>query len=245
MSVTENIVRTTYDTGNVGTLDATVLVGVPAGSRVIIAVNAPVSGAVTAWAVTDSKGNTYTVRSTENTTPVNWQLALADSTLTTGLVPGDTITVAVTGANPAKWIIHAIAANDTPTFDRTAANHGAGQFASATTDMPAQAQQLVVTVVGFTDADGSTTYTDAQNTTLAKGTASPASLPRSMVLGYGYKTVREARTFSGNMIPPPGWGAIVGVYNRATAPPVVPVACYIYVDATTSVALTDPVWFTG
>lgn len=216
MAVTADILRYTHDTTNVTSVTVPVLVAVAAGARLVVAIDAPVTGSVTSFTITDSKANTYTVRSTQNAASINYQLALADSVLTTALATTDTVTITVAGASPAKWCVNAISVDNLSGYDTQATASGSSTTPnSGPTAVAAQDTELVVGVVGYPDAGSAVTFTpDGGLSALAKVTSSPASAPRSMVLCYGYVSAAGTRTFSGTLSASNPWGAIVGAYKQ-------------------------------
>jgi hypothetical protein len=239
MTVTDEVVRYTKDTGNVSSVTVNVDKNVAVGSTVILVCNHPVTGTVTGWTVTDTKGNTYTKRGSNQATPLNYQVVLFDSKLTTALVGGtDTITIAVTGASPAKWCVQAIAANDLDVFDKGNNGSGTGTALSvAALSVAAQNAQLEVGVFAWTDAVGAVNMTGGTGyTTVPKTTASPASTGRSMQLEYQYVNAAGTRNASGTLDSSQGWGGVMAAYNQKIAS--TPIA-YLF-DGSTSTPLLNP-----
>lgn len=218
MAVTPEIVRAHKDTGNTATYTVSFGAGVPVGSTLVVAVDAPVTAAISAFSITDSKGNSYTPRRIENTTPVNFQLLHADSLISNAIVPGDTMTISVTGASPAKWAVLAFAADNITSFDKGGAAVGSGQPWSVSSAAGAQNSQLVVGIVGYTDSTGVITSTPNDgSTSMADETSSPGASPRSLALQWRMVNASGVRTASGDLNGSSGWGAIIGVYNATAA----------------------------
>jgi hypothetical protein len=216
VAVTENIVRYSHTTPNVATVTVPVLVAVPAGRSIILGVNAPVTGIVTGWAVSDSKGNTYTVRGTINAVQANYQAALVGClAATTSLTTSDTITITVTGASPAKWGVTGISADDLTAYDTGVAASGSNSVpSSGATAAGAQNAELVVGLIAWTDTGGTAANftAGAGFTALSKVTATD----RSVALEYGYVNTAGTRTANGTLSSGQGWGAIAGVWKQAS-----------------------------
>lgn len=214
MTVTANVINAHRDSGNTATLAVSVLVAVPAGNTLIVAVNAPVTGSVTAWAISDTKGNTYTQRTTQNNTPLNYQMAILDSKLTTGLTTSDTLTITVTGASPAKWCVYGISANDATSYDVQGSNFGSSSAPTVTSSTASANSQLVVGALAWTDSTGIVDLTPGSGFTGgSKVTASAASVGRSLQVEWRYVSASGTRTANGTLDSSQGWGALVAAYT--------------------------------
>lgn len=219
MAVTEDVVRYSHTTPNVASVTFPILKAVPSASTFILGWNAPVTGAVTAWAVTDSKGNTYTVRGAINTTQLNYQAGLTGLPAGhTALTTSDTVTITATGASPAKWGVTGISADDLTGYDTGVSASGAGSVTSSgATAAGAQNAELIVGITAWTDAGGT-----AANFTAGAGFSALAKVTatdRSVALEYQYVNAAGTRTANGTLSTSQGWGAIVGVWKQT--PPVV------------------------
>lgn len=219
MPVTPDVLKFTRDTGNTTTVTANVLVAVPAGAKFVVVANAPVTGSITAWSISDSKGNTYSpARVTQNGTSLNYQMAMFDSVVSTALTTSDTVTISVTGASPAKWDVYGLYSNDAGAFDSSGTSVGSASAVSVATASGAQSSQLAVVAVAFTDTGATTTITpDAGFTAGTKLTASPSSAPRSLQVFWQYANSAGAKSFAGTLSSSQGWGATIVTYNTAVA----------------------------
>lgn len=219
MAFVAECARYVQNTGNTATITQSFTHSVSVGRTLVLAVNAPVTGAVTAWAVSDSKGNTWTVRQSENATPVNYQLAVATCTVTTALTTSDTYTVTVTGASPAKWSVIAASFDDVTGYDTGAVGSGTTTSLSVSTAGSAQSKELVVGAFAYTDTVAQVGFSPGAGFTTvgSPAVASATSAPRSLVLEWQYVNTSGARTASGLLGAGEGWGGVVLALKQQSA----------------------------
>lgn len=217
---------------NVSSITQNFTHAVPVGDTIIMAVNAPVSGSITGWTITDSKGNTWTLDTpTENATSLNYQVVLARCKVTNAIATTDTYTIAVTGANPAKWDVIAAVFDDVTGLDIQAITSGSGVSPTLTIGNGSQFDELIIGAFAYTDsATTPVTWTPANGATAvgAPEVASTTSSPRGLIMQYIYVNSNTVRTTGGSFSASQGWGVLGAAYKvGSTAPPKKVVQAYI------------------
>ena len=229
-------IRFSATTPNVNTKSGTYAQALPVGTVVVVAVDAPVTAAWTTPTFTDSAGNTYTLRHEQHGAPVNYQLAVFTSTLTTAVTTSTSWTATVTGANPAKWAIQGAAFSDTNGYAMTTAG-STGASTSPTTGVSATAsqnKQVVVGVYAWTDSGLTTNLTVTGATALTKVSATD----RSLALAYQTVDAAGTRSQTGTLTASQGWAGVGVILND-----VVPVSQTVRVwDGTTLRPATIQAW---
>jgi hypothetical protein len=238
MAFISEAARFTRDSGNIGSVSTTYLDAYPAGTLILLAVNAPVVNVWTTMTVTDNAGNTYTmIGSPRQDMPANYQVAQFSCVLTNPVTTSTTITATASDRNPDKWVILAAAFDDSAAsldVHTSAANTSSAPNSGNVT--PSASGQLLFGAIAYTDNTGALGLTPAAGwTNLTKGTASPSANGRTLVIGYRYINSLSDRSYSGTLPSSQAWAALVAGFNLGSNP----IATYqrsyqVVIDATGS-----------
>lgn len=241
MAFISEAARYTRDSGNVNNVSTNYLHSYPAGTLILLAVNAPVPNVWTAMSVVDSAGNVYAMAGgPRQDMPSNYQVAQFYCVLTNPVTTSTTLTATASDRNPPLWVILAAAFDDPASFDVHTANVGTSTAPSSGAASPTATDQLIFGTIAWTDGTGIVSLTPALNwTNLTKATASPTANGRSMAIGYRYVNVSAGRSYSGTLSSSQAWASLVTAFTLGGNPVAVYDRQYqIVIDATGS---TNPV----
>lgn len=237
MAFISEAARYTRDSGFVGSVTTTYLNNYPAGTLILLSVNAPVPNAWTTMTVNDAAGNTYTMLgSPQQDMPANYQVAQFYCVLTNPVTTSTTLTAAASDRTPPLWVIIAAAFDDATTFDVHTSAIGTSASPNSSSIAPHADNQLLFGTVAYTDGTAILNFTPGAGwTNLTKGTASPTANGRSMVIGYRYVTTTAGRSYAGTLPSSQAWAASVSAFTLAGDPVAIYTRSYqVVIDATGS-----------
>lgn len=211
----QEVIAGTTTTG--GTLTLTLPGGVSCavGNTVLVASGGLSTASCSLSSISDSKGNTWTTDI--NTASASTALAISRSTLTTALVPGDTITIAFTGGTLARVVAAASEWAGTLTPDKSVTAAGTSTSpASGNTATTTTADELLYGAISRNP--GSTVPVDgdftagASYTKLTPGLSNSGSNNKGIWPEYRVVSATGAYSASGT-IPNTAWRATLVTYS--------------------------------
>lgn len=238
MAFLSEAARYTRNSGYVGSVTTNYLASYPAGTLILLSVNATVPNAWTTMTVVDNAGNTYAIIGTPHQEqPSNFQVAQFYCVLTNPVTTSTVITASVNDRTPNLWSIVAAAFDDASvTLDITASAIGTNSTPNSGTATPTANKQLLFGTVAWTDNTGSVGLTAGSGwTNLTKATASPSANGRSLAIGYRYVDSSNLRSYTGTLASSQPWAAFVAAFTLNTPAGVEYTRTYqVLIDATGS-----------
>jgi hypothetical protein len=222
MSYINEVARYTHDTTGQTVATVPILAPVPVGEFIVMPVNIPAGISVAISSVTDSKGNTWTLRATENAATANYQLYVYTCIPTTALTTSDHITITA-ASSITKWMVLAHHFDDITSFDVSAVGTSTtSTMTTGTTATAANNDQLLYCAFAWTDASSTVAMTPAagfDTPAAGKATCSPSSAPRALESQWTYVSTPGTRSSGATLSSTQGSGGVILALNRNVSIP--------------------------
>ncbi len=206
------------NSANTNPFTYTVQTTIPAGRLVVVMVGQRANTGIVVTSVTDSKGNTYTIDATNSSASAQVTGAIARSRITTGLTPGNTITVTASGAlnGGSAAVVGSVANTTASPFDRAASATGHTATPTVSTAATTNARDIVFGMIvndniGLSVPSGWTAITTAAG---PFGSILFASNNRRLLATYKIVSATGVQTFApsqGGVIS--DWVECIGAYK--------------------------------
>lgn len=211
---------TSPGTANQASLDVPLLIDAPAGTTLVLAVQAPVVSAITNFAATDPAGNTWTQQELVlGSTLSNVQLGVLTCKVATGkdLTTGQLIHVTAPPRSPTFWAVLIEAFDDLVDVDKHAQSTGtSSSWPTGTTGAAAQNRQLLFGAWAWASPT-STLASNPAGWTMSSGTLVTPNTPKNLQVGWQYVDAAGTRsataTFGSSLL----YGAAIVALNQQAA----------------------------
>lgn len=210
-----SVLSTTYEGSSSSNRTFTYTGSVAAGQSVVGSLVLS-AGAIPTATITDSKGNTYTVDASV-TTGSSATTYIFSSNITTGIVPGDTLTIGLS-AGTGRWLVSVQGFGNllTPALDRTATNTDNGtSMTTGTTLATTAADELVFAAFGFNAGRTFTPDTGSGFTGIPQISTATGSNDRSLGAQWKYVTATGTQTANATLSSAGAYAAAIATYKSS------------------------------